>query len=52
MIKFWTSFRSFVDQPLEKQITYDELTKQLRGTLNEQRKYYQIDITELGIIQP
>ncbi|MCI0706864.1 MAG: hypothetical protein L0Y80_05185 [Ignavibacteriae bacterium] len=46
---FWTSFRSFADKPLEKPITYDELLKELRGTLNGNGNIYQIDISELGI---
>ncbi|HEY5614975.1 MAG TPA: hypothetical protein VIL52_03060 [Bacteroidota bacterium] len=48
---FWTSFRSFVDKPLEKPITYDELIKQLRGALNGNGNIFQIDISELGIKQ-
>lgn len=49
---FWTSFRSFADKPLEKPISYDELIKQLRGTLNGNGNVWQIDVSEaLGKLQ-
>ncbi|HEV2911863.1 MAG TPA: hypothetical protein VGX92_00985 [Pyrinomonadaceae bacterium] len=46
---FWTSTRGFADVPLEKALTYAELSARLRAARNGLGDIYQIDIGELKI---
>ena len=48
---FWTSVRSFAEKPLEKRMTYQELTTKLRSPNNGLGDIYQIDFNELKIKQ-
>ena len=46
---FWTSARSFTDQPLEKRLTYQELMNKLEGPRNGLGDIYYIDLSVLNI---
>lgn len=46
---FWTSCRSFVDEPTERIRTYADLLGHLRMTGNGLGDLYQIDLAELGL---
>lgn len=46
---FWTSTRGFADKPLEKRLTYQELTDRLRSPRNGLGDIYQIDISVLNM---
>ena len=46
---FWTSTRGFADKPLEKRLSYQELTNRLRSPRNGLGDIYQIDIDVLGL---
>ncbi len=48
---FWISVRSFAEKPLEKRMTYRELTNKLRSPNNGLGDIYQIDVNELKIEQ-
>ena len=44
---FWTSTRSVSDKPVERRLTYRELTNRLRSPGNGLGDIYQIDISAL-----
>jgi Tol biopolymer transport system component len=46
---FWTSTKASADNKWEKQLTYSELTRRLRGARNGLGDIYQMDLTELKI---
>jgi Tol biopolymer transport system component len=46
---FWTSNRSFVDEPLERPYQYPELLARLRRTRNGLGDLYQIDLSALRL---
>ena len=46
---FFTSNRSFADQPLKKPLNYKELLTKLRGPRNGLRDIYQVDINALKL---
>lgn len=48
---FFTSNRSFADQPLEKPLSYKELIGRLRSPRNGLRDIYQIDMSALKLIR-
>ena len=46
---FWTSTRGFADRPLERRLSYRELTDKLRSPRNGLGDIYQVDIGVLNI---
>jgi hypothetical protein len=46
---FFTSTRGFADDPLTQRMSYQELSKRLKGTRNGLGDIYQIDIKAVGI---
>jgi Tol biopolymer transport system component len=46
---FFPSTRGFADEPLTQRMSYQELSKRLKGTRNGLGDIYQIDIKALGI---
>ncbi|HEY7546407.1 MAG TPA: exo-alpha-sialidase, partial [Blastocatellia bacterium] len=46
---FFTSNRGFADKPLEKRLTYEELTARLHSPSNGLRDIYQIDVSALKL---
>jgi Tol biopolymer transport system component len=48
---FWASTRAFTDKPLEKRMTYSELTTRLRSAGNGLGDIYQIDISAVKILR-
>jgi Tol biopolymer transport system component len=46
---FWTSSRNFADKPLERKLSYRELSGKLRSPGNGLGDIYQIDLSELKI---
>jgi hypothetical protein len=46
---FFTSTRSFADKPLEKRLTYAELSKKLHSPGNGLRDIYKIDVGALNL---
>lgn len=48
---FWTSARNFADTPLEKKLSFRELSNRLRSPGNGLGDIYQIDVSELKIEQ-
>jgi len=49
---FFASNRGFADEPLDRRLTYDELTARLHGPGNGLRDIYQIDIDQLKLKAP